>query len=115
MKIAYDCSARKDVESPSLNDCLEVGPPLQPLIFDILLRNRMNKYCILADIQKAFLQIRLNEKDRDAQRLVWYNNLQERKIVELRFTRVILGAEPSSWINLGNAYRPVQRHVPRNS
>ena len=98
MRIVYDCSARKDAESPSLNDCLEVGPPLQPLIFDILLRNRMNKYCILADIQKAFLQIRLDEKDRDAQRLVWYNNLQERKIVELRFTRVIFGAGPSPYI-----------------
>ena len=98
MRIVYDCSARKYAESPSLNDCLEVGPPLQPLIFDILLRNRMNKYCILADIQKAFLQIRLDEKDRDAQRLVWYNNLQERKIVELRFTRVIFGAGPSPYI-----------------
>ena len=98
MRIVYDCSARQNTESPSLNDCLEIGPPLQPLIFDILLRNRMNKYCILADIQKEFLQIRLDEKDRDAQRLVWYNNLQERKIIELRFTRVIFGAGPSPYI-----------------
>ena len=71
MRIVYNCSARQNTESPSLNDCLEIGPPLQPLIFDILLRNRMNKYCILADIQKAFLQIRLDEKGEDAQRLVW--------------------------------------------
>ena len=98
MRIVYDCSARQNTESPSLNDCLEIGPPLQPLIFDILLRNCMNKYCILADIQKVFLQIRLDEKDRDAQRLVWYNNLQERKIMELRFTRVIFGAGPSPYV-----------------
>ena len=71
MRIVYNCSTRQNTESPSLNDCLEIGPPLQPLIFDILLRNRMNKYCILADIQKAFLQIRLDEKGEDAQRLVW--------------------------------------------
>ena len=71
MRIVYNCSARQNTESPSLNDCLEIGPPLQPLIFDILLRNRMNKYWILADIQKAFLQIRLDEKGEDAQRLVW--------------------------------------------
>ena len=98
MRIVYDCSARQNTEIPSLNDCLEIGPPLQPLIFDILLQNRMNKYCILADIQKAFLQIRLDEKDSDAQRLVWYNNLQERRIMELRFTRVIFGAGPSPYI-----------------
>ena len=54
---------------PSLNDCLETGPPLQPRIFDILLRNRMRKSCITSDVKKAFLQIKLNPADRDAQRL----------------------------------------------
>ena len=58
----------------------------------------MNNYCILADIQKAFLQIKLDEKDKDAQRLVWYRNLEEIKIVELRFTRQISGAGPRSYI-----------------
>ena len=38
------------------------------------------RYCINADIQKAFLQIRLDGKDRDAQKLVWYNNLEERRL-----------------------------------
>ena len=37
MRIVYDCSAKNDIQTPSLNDCLEVGPPLQPKIFDILL------------------------------------------------------------------------------
>ena len=37
-------------------------------------------------------------KRTDAQRLVWYNNLQERKIMEYRFTRVILGAGPCPYI-----------------
>ena len=74
---------------PSLNDCLETGPSLQPHIFDILLRNRMKKYCITGDVRKAFLQIKLDPVDRDAQRLFWYNNLEERKITAYRFTRVI--------------------------
>ena len=39
MRIVYDCSARASNRVPSLNDCLETGPPLQPRIFDILLRN----------------------------------------------------------------------------
>ena len=46
MKIVYDCSSRADTQTPSLNDCLETGPPLQPLLFDILLRNRMRKHCV---------------------------------------------------------------------
>ena len=54
MRIVYDCSAKKDLQSPSLTDCLEIGSPLQPMIFNILLRNKMNKYCVTGDIRKAF-------------------------------------------------------------
>ena len=67
LRIVYDCSARASKDVPSLNDCLEVGPPLQPLLFDILLRNKMRPLCIIGDIKQAFLQIRLREEDRDAQ------------------------------------------------
>ena len=63
MRIVYDCSSRANAQSSSLNDCLETGPPLQPLLFDILLQNRMHKNCITGDIQKAFLQIRVHEQD----------------------------------------------------
>ena len=55
----------------------------------------MRKYCITGDIKKAFLQIKLDQADRDAQRLFWYNNLEERKIIAYRFTRVIFGSAPS--------------------
>lgn len=107
MRIVYDCSARTNVQSPSLNDCLETGPPLQPLLFDILLRNHMRKYCIAGDIQKAFLQIRVHEQDRDAQRILWYDNLTDRDITEYCFTTVIFGATSSPYI-LGAT---LQKHV----
>lgn len=107
MRIVYDCSARASSKSPSLNDCLETGPPLQPHIFDILLQNRMKKYCITGDVKKAFLQIRLDPMDRDAQRLFWYNNLEERKVVVYRFTRVIFGSAASPYI-LGAT---LQKHI----
>ena len=71
MRIVYDCSAKQNPQAPSLNDCLEVGPPLQPAIFDILLRNRLKPFCITGDIKKAFLQIKISPADRDALRLLW--------------------------------------------
>ena len=58
-------------------------------------------------MKKAFLQIRINEEYRDAQKMVWYNNLEKRKIFEYRFTRVIFGAAPSPYI-LGAT---LQQHV----
>ena len=107
LRIAYDCSAKRNPEQPSLNDCLETGPALQPLLFDIVVRNRMNWYCVTGYIQKAFLQIKVDEEDRDAQRTLWYNNLTDRQIVEYRFTRVIFGATPSPYV-LGST---LQKHV----
>ncbi|XP_065668049.1 uncharacterized protein LOC136088288 [Hydra vulgaris] len=109
MRIVYDCSARKVAQSPSLNDCLEVGPSLQPLIFDILVRNRMNKLCVLADVKKAFLQIRIHEMDRDAQRLIWYKDLKNMELTDLRFTRVIFGSRSSPYI-LGAT---IKKHISK--
>ena len=40
MRIVYDASSKENERSPSLNDCLETGPPLQNLLCDILVRNR---------------------------------------------------------------------------
>ena len=65
---------------------------LQPLLFDILLRNRMRPLSIIGDIKKAFLQIRLKEEHRYAQQLLCdlpYGDLLKRNIEEFRFIRVI--------------------------
>ena len=98
LRIVYDCSAERSLQEPSLNDLLETGPPLQPLIFDILLKNRMHKYCITGDVQKAFLQIKIHPNDRDVQRLLWYTDLERRDTCEFRFTRVIFGSALSPYI-----------------
>ena len=67
----------------------------------------MRKYCITGDVKKAFLKIKLDQADRDAQRLFWYNNLEERKIIAYRFTRVTFGSAPSPYI-LGATF---EKHV----
>ena len=76
----------------------EVGPPLQPTIFDILVRNRLRLLFITGDIKKAFLQIKVDPKDRDVLRLLWYENLDSRTVTEYRYTRVIFGTGLGSYI-----------------
>ena len=95
LRIVCDCSAKENCDLTSLNDCLETGPSLKPLLIDILLRNRMRCYCITGDIKKGFLQIQISKKDRDALRIFWYENLDSRFIKKYRFTRAIFGAGPS--------------------
>lgn len=55
----------------SLNNCMETGPNLLPLLSDILIRFRRNKVAFSADIEKAFLQISVRPEDRDVHRFFW--------------------------------------------
>ena len=59
MRIVYDCSARAEKGSPSLNDCLKTGPALQNKLWDVLVRGRSHPLILAADMKKAFLQVRI--------------------------------------------------------
>ena len=87
----FDASSKPDEESPSLNDCLETGPPLQRKIWNILVRNRMRPVTVTGDIKQAFLQIRIRKEDRDVLRFHWINNRISQQIIILRFARAVFG------------------------
>ena len=69
VRIVYDASSRIGKES-SLNDLLEPGPCLLPLLWCILIRFRLGAIAIVADIKQAFLQINISEKHRDVLRFI---------------------------------------------
>jgi len=62
---------------PSLNDALEMGPKLLPNLFATLLGFRLPPLATTGDIRQAFLQIQLDEKDRDLTRFFWYRVVRE--------------------------------------
>ena len=43
IRIVYDCSCRQSPSHPSLNDCLQVGPPFMNDLCSLLLRFRTHK------------------------------------------------------------------------
>lgn len=94
MRIVYDAFARAMPESRSLNECLYPGPLLQNKLWDILVRQRAYPIAVTADIQKAFLQIRIRECERDALRFHWRKS-EHGKLEILRFTRALFGLAPS--------------------
>ena len=51
MRVVYDASSK--VFGPSLNDYLHIGPFLNPLLFNILLRFRVNEVASTADIMEV--------------------------------------------------------------
>ena len=81
-----------------MKECLETGPPLQNLLWNVLVRNRFHPVAILGDIKQAFLQVRIEESDRDAMRFHWYKDLHTKEVETLRFTRALFGLSPSPFL-----------------
>lgn len=44
IRIVYDASARANREPPSLNECLETGPPLQNKLWSVLIRKKQTSW-----------------------------------------------------------------------
>ena len=76
VRIVYDARS-KIGNSPSLNDCLLPGPSLTESLFGVLIRFRLHRYVFSADIEKAFLQIILDESHRDFVRFLHFNDLDD--------------------------------------
>jgi hypothetical protein len=76
IRIVYDASAWPNERSPSLNECLETGPPLQNQLWSILVRNRFHPVALAGDLKQAFLQVCVREQDRNAMRFHWLKGIQ---------------------------------------
>lgn len=96
LRVVYDASASKN--GVSLNSCLETGPPLQNILWSVIIRNRTQPISVCADLKQAFVQIRINEEDRDVLRFHWINEHDPNQPGVFRFTRALFGMNQSPFI-----------------
>ncbi|XP_068715399.1 uncharacterized protein [Montipora foliosa] len=96
MRVVYDCSAWGAKDAPSLNDCLEPGPPLKNKIYDVLVRGRFHSVAFAGDSRQAFLQVHIREGECDARRFQWLRDLHSTQVQVFRFTKALfwLAASP---------------------
>ncbi|KAL6724091.1 hypothetical protein Aduo_019021 [Ancylostoma duodenale] len=91
LRVVFDASSHAKGEL-SLNDVIHQGYSLTSCIFDILMKFRTYDNAMIADIQKAFLQIHLPMDHRDATRSLWVKDHSEppsgSNIKYYRFCRV---------------------------
>ena len=99
VRVVYDASAKVGT-APSLNECLHTGPPLMEHIPDILMRFRVNKLAVTADIEKAFLMVGIAKEDRDVLRFLWVDDVNSNhpNTLTYRFTRVVFGVSSSPFL-----------------
>ena len=96
--IVFKASTKKD--GPSLNDCMYAGPPLLPLLINIMIRFRCFKVALVGDIEKAFLMVGVEETDRDVLHFLWVKDpfASEPEVEVKRFTRLVFGVSSSPFL-----------------
>ena len=55
LRIVYDASAQVSEKTPSLNECLHAGSPLQNKLLAVLVRARFHPVALTGDVKQAFL------------------------------------------------------------
>ena len=84
MRVVFDASVKLP-KQPSLNDILNSGLCLLPLVQDIVLQFRIGKTAVVSDMQQAFLQISIAETHGEygdgAPRLSW----RKEQVEKLRY------------------------------
>lgn len=125
LRIVYDASAHEFAGSPSLNDCMYRGQVFLENLLDLLIRFRCYKIAIVADIEKAFLQVGLQEQERDVTRFFWLKDVtkepDKENIIVYRFQRVPFGITASPFLlgatlmhHLKGYDSPVARQIENN-
>ena len=113
LRIVYDASSKESKSGTSLNDCLQVGPSLNPLLYSILVRFRENRVALVGDIEKAFLNVEVNEGDRDCLRFLWVDNIESEKFetTVYWFCRVVFGLNSSLFLLNATLRHHVSRYL----
>ncbi|XP_030381736.1 uncharacterized protein LOC115629419 [Scaptodrosophila lebanonensis] len=104
----------------SLNDHLSPGINLLTDLTAVLIRFRCYRIGIVADIEKAFLQISIDESDRDYHRFFWYASVASigtpyPKIAEYRMTRVTFGVTCSPILLTSTIQQHLQMQDPAHA
>ena len=79
VRIVYYASAKANPDCASLNGCLKTCPSLQNMTWDVLVSPRFRPMLLCGNIEKAFLQIRIREAERDALHFQWVKDLGSKK------------------------------------
>ena len=114
LRVVYDASSK--TSGPSLNECLYKGPKFHQLILDLLIRFRSYRVALIAYVEKAFLMIAVDEKDRDVLRFIWVDDVtkEEPELRVYRFTRVVFGVSSSPFLLNATVKYHLERFLDAN-
>lgn len=95
-RVVFDGSM-KSSSGVSLNNVLMVGPTVQSDLLSIMLRFRLHKIVMIADIAKMYRQIKVSESDVHLQRILWRSSHTE-DIKSYELTTVTYGTSSAPFL-----------------
>ena len=107
IRVVFDAAAG---HPNSLNDHILPGPNLIADLTGVLLRFRLRRIGVTADIEKAFLQLALHPDDRDVTRFLWRKNATDVQPTTYRMTRVVFGVSASPFMLQASVRRHLQQY-----
>ncbi|GBN02393.1 hypothetical protein AVEN_19009-1 [Araneus ventricosus] len=112
LRIVFDASSHKSGKF-SLNDSLHIGPNLYPDLFELLLSFRKHPIAFTADIKQAFLNVELDESDKNVTKFFWTDNPEcfTESIEVLRFNRVLFGINSSPFLLSATIKHHLKKYV----
>ncbi|XP_062534422.1 uncharacterized protein LOC134203573 [Armigeres subalbatus] len=96
VRVVFDASS-KTRSGTSLNDALLVGPVIQDDLRAIILRCRMVRIMLVADVEKMFRQILICQDDIPLQTILWRTDEQS-DIQWYELTTVTYGTKPAPYL-----------------
>ena len=109
MRIVFNASS-KDIHGNSLNTALLDGVPLQPELFNVLIRFRMSPVCLVADIKAMFLQVNVTPHQRKYLKFVW-RPFDQSPIKIYQMKVVTFGVINSPWL----VQRVLRYHIDKHA
>ena len=98
LRVVFDASA-KTTNGLSFNDILFTGPTLYPSLEAILIRFRVHKIALSADVSKMYRAVHLKHEDRDLHRFLWRENPND-PLTDFCMTRVTFGVRSSPYLSI---------------
>ena len=95
VRVVFDAAAGQPC---ALNGYISPGPNLIADLTGMLIRFRFKQVGLVADLEKAFLQVALHPSDRDVTRFLWKERASDSVPTTYRMTRVIFGVNASPFL-----------------
>ncbi|GFT77324.1 reverse transcriptase domain-containing protein [Trichonephila clavipes] len=106
LRVVFDGTC-KPSNGNSLNSILGIGKMLQPDLFTILVKFRLNEIAFSADIQQMYRQILIDQEDQNFQRIVWRES-KDSPIREYKLCTVTYGTASAPYLATRRLFQTVR-------